>query len=55
MGTQCCHCGIDEEERDLRRCVICYKNYCDECGWDRGGRWFCTKACSDFFFFGDED
>jgi hypothetical protein len=52
---QCWRCGTSEEERGLKKCVICYKLYCIECQADRNGRTFCSKACADYFFFGDED
>ncbi len=55
MDTRCCRCGVTDEERPLKKCVICYRYYCQECEYDRGGRTFCSKACSEFFFFGDEE
>ncbi len=55
MDNKCCHCGVSEEERTVVKCVICFRYYCKECGFDRGGRPFCTKQCSQFFFFGDGD
>lgn len=54
-STKCCHCSISEEERDLKKCVMCFRRYCGECEHDRNGRSFCSKACSELFFFGDED
>ena len=29
--------------------------FCDDCATNRGGRLFCSKQCSDFFFYGDEE
>lgn len=55
MDQKCCHCGIGDDERRLKKCVICFRYYCEECETDRAGRSFCSKQCSDFFFFGDED
>jgi hypothetical protein len=56
MENVCFKCGItDEETTTIKKCVICFRYYCEECGWDRAGRSFCSKQCSDFFFFGDED
>ena len=60
---KCFKCDISDEERDpakerardLRKCPICFKIFCEECGVNRGGRWFCTKNCCDYFFFGDVD
>ena len=53
--TKCYNCGISEEERELKKCVMCFRRYCSECEHDRNGRAFCSKACSELFFFGDED
>ena len=55
MESKCCHCQTPETERELTKCVICYRYFCKECEHDRNGRRFCSKACADFFFFGDED
>lgn len=54
-NKQCWRCGTSEEERSLRKCVICFKLYCNECQADRNGRTFCSKSCADYFFFGDDD
>ena len=53
--TKCCHCGISDDERNLKKCVMCFRRYCEECEHDRNGRSFCSKACSLMFFFGDDD
>jgi len=53
--NKCFKCEISGEERDLRKCTICFKYFCEDCGASRGGRWFCTKQCCDYFFFGDAD
>lgn len=55
MDNHCWRCSVTEEERRLKKCVICFKYYCDDCAADRNGRTFCSKQCADFFFFGDED
>ena len=55
MEKTCSSCGVSEEEKTIKKCVICFRNYCTDCEYDRAGRSFCTKQCSDFFFFGDED
>ena len=55
MERKCCHCSISDEERELKKCVMCFRHYCVECAHDRGGRSFCSKQCSELFFFGDED
>ena len=53
--SQCSHCGISEEERELKKCVMCFRIYCVECEYNRNGRPFCSKQCSELFFFGEED
>jgi hypothetical protein len=55
MENQCTHCEISEEERQLKQSLMCFRYYCEECESDRGGRSFCSKAISDYLFFGDED
>jgi hypothetical protein len=55
VENKCWRCESTDEERTIRKCVICYKYYCNECQADRNGRTFCSKQCADFFFFGDED
>ena len=29
----CIHCDKTEKEVDLEKCPICFKTYCDECGY----------------------
>jgi hypothetical protein len=53
--NNCFKCEVSSEEKDLRKCPICFKLFCEDCGASRGGRWFCTKQCCDYFFFGDVD
>lgn len=55
MESKCYRCGIGDDERSLKKCVMCFRYYCQECETDRGGRSFCSKPCSELFFFGDED
>jgi hypothetical protein len=55
MDNKCWRCEATEPERTIRKCVICFKYYCNECQADRNGRTFCSKQCADFFFFGDEE
>jgi hypothetical protein len=50
--------GMDpqrEFKKPIRKCPICYKHFCEDCGSNRGGRWFCSVQCGDYFFFGDVD
>ena len=53
--SKCGHCGISEEERELKKCLMCFRVHCVECEYNRNGRPFCSKQCSLLFFFGDED
>ena len=55
MDIKCWRCEATEPERTIKKCVICFKYYCNECQADRNGRTFCSKQCGDFFFFGDEE
>lgn len=55
MTGTCYQCGITDEEKTIKKCVICFRYYCEECGCDRAGRSFCSRPCSDYFFFGDEE
>jgi hypothetical protein len=47
----------EEEEVSVRlyKCPICFKHVCDDCATRNFGRLFCSKKCSDAFFFGDDD
>lgn len=51
----CFECKASDEEKQLRKCPICYRYFCDECGVNRSGRWFCTGICADYFFFGEDE
>ena len=52
----CKHCGITEDETStLTKCPMCYAMFCDECGYNFGGRPFCSKMCADYFYFGEGD
>jgi hypothetical protein len=55
LGLNCSVCEISDDEKSLRKCAICFKYFCEDCGVDRSGRWFCTSSCADYFFYGDED
>lgn len=52
-----CHANDDDPERYVRleRCPMCHKLTCDNCGIRAFGRVFCSKKCSDAFFFGDDE
>ncbi len=52
---ECITCHIDDRERHLNKCPICFKWVCEECAIRSYGRMFCAKKCADAFFFGDDD
>lgn len=52
---ECYNCHTTDEETTIHKCVMCFKLFCENCGESRGGRWFCSKNCCDYFFFGDVD
>ena len=51
----CVVCHIDEQERQLYKCPICFKRVCENCAHRSMGRDFCSKLCAQQFFFGDDD
>jgi len=51
----CFQCQITDEEKDLRKCPVCFKYVCDDCGLSKSGRWFCTIVCADYFFYGEDE
>ena len=52
---ECVGCAVDDRENHLNKCPICFKWACDNCAFHSFGRLFCSKKCSEQFFFGDED
>jgi hypothetical protein len=52
---KCEVCGDNFERYDLKKCPICHKMVCEECSFIVGGIYFCSKFCSEYFFFGDGD
>ena len=52
---ECVVCAVNDEETRLNKCPICFKSACDSCAVKAFGRLFCSKKCSDQFFFGDDD
>jgi hypothetical protein len=52
---ECVTCKIDDAERRLYKCPICFKWVCEECAVRSYGREFCGKKCVNAFFFGDDD
>lgn len=51
--TICAQCEKKLERYELKKCPTCHKLFCEECAMIVGGAQFCSKFCSDFFFFGD--
>jgi hypothetical protein len=56
---ECVACQRDEKQEDvplrLHKCPICFRYVCEDCAERSFGRLFCSKRCSDGFFFGDDD
>jgi len=52
---ECVVCKIDDREKRLGKCPICFKPVCENCAHRSMGRDFCSKRCADQFFFGDDD
>jgi hypothetical protein len=55
MKEQCHECGKEATSVRLRKCPVCHKHFCEEHAHSRGGLWFCSKGCSEYFYFGDAD
>src|SRR6266581_8175007 len=51
----CATCQMSDQDHHLNKCPICFKWVCDGCAVHSFGRLFCSKKCSDQFFFGDDD
>lgn len=57
-AMECIICHKDEQVEEflrLNKCPICFKLTCDDCAVRNFGRLFCSKKCSDQFFFGDDE
>ena len=54
---ECIGCRANDNDQDVRlnKCPICFKWACDNCAFHSFGRLFCSKKCSEQFFFGDDD
>ncbi len=50
---KCPECQEKFEVFELKKCPTCHKKVCEECSHVVGGIHFCSKHCSEFFFFGD--
>jgi hypothetical protein len=55
MDAKCHACGKSLVEARLEKCPICFRYFCDEHGFARSGRPFCSRGCADHFFFSDPD
>lgn len=54
-SPKCSFCTEWSPLRDVWICPSCKRSVCDNCCYRFGGRPFCSKRCSEFYFFGDED
>ena len=52
---ECVGCNASDQDNRLQKCPICFKWVCDNCAVHAFGRFFCSRKCSDQFFFGDDD
>ncbi|HUG53877.1 MAG TPA: hypothetical protein VMR21_09750 [Vicinamibacteria bacterium] len=53
--ADCFSCKASELDRRVHKCPICFTWTCENCATSAFGRHFCSKKCSDNFFFGDDD
>jgi hypothetical protein len=54
-ATECCKCGDTGTDSEILVCPICYKGVCFRCSIKISGRDFCSQACANYFFHGDDD
>jgi hypothetical protein len=54
-GLVCLVCNANELDARLHKCPICFRWTCEGCATHAFGRHFCSKKCSDEFFYGDDD
>ena len=55
MSESCHECDMGDDVVRLRKCPICHKHFCEEHSHQRSGLWFCSKGCSEYFFFSEPD
>ncbi len=55
MVSVCTVCGVSARRKALKKCPICFREFCETCGVSRSGRRFCGAFCADYFFHEDED
>ncbi len=54
-AVECFTCHVSELDKLLQKCPICFRWACEGCSTHAFGRHFCSKKCSDEFFYGDDD
>ncbi len=52
---RCCVCARTPEDVRLAICPTCAKRVCAEHAFRRSGKFFCTKQCAEWFFYGDPE
>lgn len=55
LTNECRECGRNDDQILIHKCPVCHKRVCEEHGHSRSGVWFCTKGCSEYFFFSEPD
>ena len=55
LKMECVVCHTSDQDARLNKCPICFQLACDNCGFKAFGRVFCSRRCSDQFFFGDDE
>ena len=55
IRMECVRCQVNDQDRHLNKCPICFKWICDDCAHRSMGRCFCGKQCANEFFFGDDE
>jgi len=55
MENECHKCKKSGIKTHLRKCPICFKYFCEDHAYHRSGVSFCSKGCSEYFFFADPD
>ncbi len=51
----CFQCDTPDESRAHYKCPVCHKRFCEDHAYVMSGRSFCSKGCSQYFFFSDPD
>ncbi len=52
---KCMVCSLTITSVQLEICRVCFREYCGDCAFR--GPWgrFCSPACNEDFFYGDDD